>query len=391
MYFYMEHRLNSQVDETLKNVRNHLAREHFRNLNNLRDPEDEAERRIVYLLWNQQGGLVEQIPRNSIYSGDVASFQKNLGKSSLQTVTLGNHTYRLLNVQMVDQQINGEELESVTTCQLIYNLQPEHEMLENLLMVIGFGSLVSIVVAILAGLYLAGKALIPIQSAWNKQQQFVSDASHELRTPLSVMKLHLERLFRHPSHTIEEESEHISEVIRETKRMTKIVTDLLTLARSDSHELQIKKATVRMDQILQRTISLFQEAAMLKEITLTSTIYEPLSISGDEERLQQLVVILLDNSVKYTKEKGLIKVTAKKGASHFQIEIEDTGIGIAKEDLPYIFDRFFRGDRARTRTKEGTGLGLAIAKWITEAHGGDIQVFSELGAGTRFLLTFPLK
>ena len=385
MYLYMQHRLNSQVDITLTNVRNHLAREQFRNLNNLRDPEDEAERRIVYLIWDRQGSLTEQIPRNSIYSGNIPKFQTTLGTNVLQTVVIGNRSYRVLNVPI------GEKFDSVATCQLIYNLQPENEMLKNLLMVIGFGAVVSIVVAILAGLYLAGKALIPIQTAWNKQQQFVSDASHELRTPLSVIKLHLERLFRHPSHTIEQESQHISEVIRETKRMTKIVTDLLTLARSDSHQLQIKKETVRMDKILARTISLFQEAAMVKDITLDASITGPLTISGDEERLQQLIVILLDNAVKYTKENGLIKVKTQKGASQFQIEIEDTGIGISKEDLPFIFDRFFRGDRARTRTKEGIGLGLSIAKWITEVHGGEIQVFSQQGIGTRFLLTFPSK
>jgi two-component system, OmpR family, sensor histidine kinase CiaH len=391
MYLYMQHRLNSQVDITLTNVRNHLAHEEFRNLNNLRDPEDEAERRIVYLLWDRQGSLTEQIPRNSIYSGNIPSFQTTLGTSVLQTVVIGNRSYRVLNVPIGDNQLSGEKFDSVATCQLIYNLQPENEMLDNLLMVIGFGAVVSIVVAFLAGLYLAGKALIPIQLAWNKQQQFVSDASHELRTPLSVIKLHLERLFRHPGHTIEQESQHISEVIRETKRMTKIVTDLLTLARSDSHQMQIKKETVRMDEILTRTIGLFQEAAMVKDITLSASITEPLTISGDEERLQQLIVILLDNAVKYTKENGLIKVKTQKGASQFQIEIEDTGIGISKEDLPFIFDRFFRGDRARTRTKEGIGLGLSIAKWITEVHGGEIQVFSQQGIGTRFLLTFPSK
>jgi len=173
--------------------------------------------------------------------------------------------------------------------------------------------------------------------------------------------------------------------------LSKLVSDLLTLARSDSNELQIMPQKFRLDEIVQKCTQVFTQLAIVKEISLETEIEEPLEMDGDEERLHQLLVILLDNALKYTNEHGKIFVSCKREGQRVVVLVKDTGIGIPKEDIPYLFDRFYRVDKMRSRSTEGTGLGLSIAKWIVDAHHGKIQVSSEEGIGTSFLVTLPMR
>lgn len=385
LYFYMEHRMYKQVDERLQLVAERLQRDPSRYLSRPKVIERESGRRIVFVLWDNDTGQVRlQVPENFIYPEDLQKFRPETTTHSEQTVTIDSFSYRVYTIPEKNDSSNY-------TIQLIYNLQPEVEMLENLFFVIVITGIVSGIVAWIAGLVLANKALIPIQQAWNKQQQFVADASHELRTPLSVMKLHLEQLFRHPDHTIVQESERISQVIHETRRMSKMVEHLLILARSDSNQIQIMKQDVQLDQLLQQVVQHFKELANMKGIHLETFIESPIEMLGDRERLHQLFVILLDNALKYTEEKGTIRVSCFREGKHVKITVKDTGIGIPKKDLPLIFNRFFRGDKARNRTQVGTGLGLSIAKWIAESHEGKIQVESEVNVGTCVTVDLPLK
>jgi two-component system, OmpR family, sensor histidine kinase CiaH len=396
LYFYMEYRLYKQVDRTMESTRLLIEQGHFKDLMEKvgmgeREEERQEARHLGYLLWNEQGEIKLQIPKQTFSVKDIQTFHSALSAPYAQTIVLeGSRPYRILNMEL-HESVLGAAGNSHGVLQLIYSVKLEQDTLHHLLIVIGLGGIISIVVAVIAGVFLANKALIPIQLAWGKQQEFVADASHELRTPLAVIKLHLERLFRHPDRTIEQESQYISEVIYETRRMSKITSDLLTLARSDSNQLQIMNQNMRIDEVLGRVVQQFQDLAAVKEIQLHSEIDSPIEIIGDEERLYQLFIIVLDNAIKYTKEKGVVSVTCKSTASGVRIEVQDTGIGISKEDLPLIFTRFFRGDKARTRSREGTGLGLSIAKWIIDSHGGKVQVDSTLGVGTHFVLSLPLK
>lgn len=384
IYFHVQYRLNNQVDETLINASKHLQDKSFNVfIHEKEENQEEINERIVYLLWNKQGDLVKIYPEEEFSRTDLSRFKNALQQPQLQTVDSGQHHYRVIRVPL-----SGKN--AAQTLQLVYNLDPEQNMLQNLLLVIGIGNGVSLLLAVLTGLFLADKALVPIRLAWEKQQRFVADASHELRTPLASIKIHLERLFRNPGHTIEQESENIYEVINETERMRKLVANLLTLARSDSNELQILVKKIRLDRICERVLSQFQELAQIRNIRLDSKII-PVEMEGDGERLQQLLVILLDNALKYGKDGGTITVGCRRIRNTAVLEVKDTGVGIRKKDLPFIFDRFYRGDQARTRSGEGTGLGLSIAKWIVEAHGGKIKVESEWGVGTRFLIQLPLK
>ncbi|HJV17756.1 MAG TPA: HAMP domain-containing sensor histidine kinase, partial [Bacillales bacterium] len=309
---------------------------------------------------------------------------KYINSKSLQTVRDSQNSYRIANLSVFD------DTTSIQTIQILYKVNREKEMLKYLLVIIEFGSIISVFLSIIAGTYLANKALIPIKSAWDKQRQFVADASHELRTPLSVSKLNLEHLFRRPHHTIEQESENVNQVIQEINYMTKMSESLLTLARSDSNQTEILMESLQLDQILQQIVKSFKELATLKNIKVMAEI-SSIPMMGDKERIKQLFIIIMDNALKYTKENGTITLKASVKNSHAMIEISDTGIGISSEDLPHIFDRFYRGDKSRNRRIEGTGLGLSIANWIVQSHRGKINVKSKVGVGTTVLVSFPLK
>ncbi|WP_026695238.1 sensor histidine kinase [Peribacillus kribbensis] len=389
LYFYMQHRLDRQVDETLNHIQTHIAREHTREYSKLVHPdEDNDDNRIVYLIWGHGGTLQGEFPQDYI-SGETKKYLSKERAASPKNVRINGMDYRIIDVAIHRFLLIGGSREYVKRIQLVYNLKREREMLEHLRVFIELGSLISIAVSLLAGYFLANKALVPINRAWNKQTQFVTDASHELRTPLAVMKLNLERLFRHPKSSIEEESQNISQAISEINYMAKMVSDLLALARSDSNQLEMAFSNVNLSDLLHKAASDFSEFAFLKDIHFTSTIEEYVNVQGNEERLYQLIMIILDNSLKYTSAGGEIALFSNVKGGAVYISIIDSGAGIPKEDLPFIFDRFFRGDKTRTRKFEGTGLGLSIAKWIVELHRGRIRAESEAGAGTRIFIQLP--
>ncbi|MED0686497.1 sensor histidine kinase [Anoxybacillus ayderensis] len=251
-----------------------------------------------------------------------------------------------------------------------------------------------IAVAVAFSYFMSKRALVPIQDAYNRQRQFVADASHELRTPLSVIFSSVEALKMDMSLTSDAFSRKTIERLGdETKRMTKLINDLLTLARTDDTKLQIEKKPFDLRACAQHTLQSLQELANKKNITLQFHASEQIEFVGDEDKCTQLLYILLDNAIKYTPEGGTVSLSFKqyvtKQRKVVEISVSDTGIGIAPEHLPHIFDRFYRADKARTRQIGGHGLGLSIAKWIVEAHNGHIQVESDVGKGTTFTLTFP--
>jgi signal transduction histidine kinase len=350
--------------------------------------EHETERPVVYLFWGQNRKLLSDHPKNIFIKEDLAKIYPPNDKKYLKTEELNGHYYRVLSIQPHHIIINNKQ---VKILQIIYNINPEVNMLRNMLIILGIGSAAGLFLSFLAGLFLARKALIPIQHSWEKQSQFVADASHELRTPLAVIQTYLELLFRHPSKTIEEESENIFKSLSELKRISKLVEELLTLARSDSNEQQIRPEFFLMDQLLGLIIEQFKPISELKNIQLKDSIEPNLNFYGDRERLHQLFVILLDNALKFTPANGTVFISCKKEGNYLKINVKDTGIGISAKDLPYIFDRFFRGDKSRSRAEGGTGLGLSIAKWIVEAHNGQINVESKNREGTTFIIKFPIR
>ncbi|MBP5200555.1 MAG: sensor histidine kinase [Schwartzia sp.] len=237
------------------------------------------------------------------------------------------------------------------------------------------------------GHVLAGEAIVPLMEAYEKQRQFAADASHELRTPLSVVMASADLLDNDPSITSPFLKQVIGDVRDEVKKMTKLVSDLLFVARSDNQALKLKLSKVDLAAAADQTIRLMQPLADKKNITLVREGEASLTAKLDEQKMKQLLLILVDNAVKYTPEGGRVSVRIlSPAAGKIRIETEDTGIGISKEDLERIFDRFFRVDKARSREMGGNGLGLAIAQEIVNLHGGQISVESKVGEGTKFIV-----
>lgn len=378
LYVSTQQRLYSQVDESLAREMELISRGFSR------FPGREMFfyrpiPQVTFLYWDAERRLVRQVPGDRFEESQQVGFREVMVASAPQTVNIGEAEFRVVTLAAP----------SGAVVQLAYNLDPEKNVLRNLLFLIGAGGVASLAVAVLAGSFLASRALIPIQKAWDQQQQFVSDASHELRTPLSVLQVNLEQLFRHPERTAAEESRRISVMIDETRRMSKLVADLLTLARSDANPMQLVVGRIDVRELLSRVARQFQDIAAAGGVPIEVTADEPIEMQGDEDQLHQLLVILLDNALKYTKE-GRIGVAAVKTGNTLKLTVSDTGIGIAPEELPHIFDRFYRADKVRTRTTGGSGLGLAIAKSIVEAHRGTITAESEPGRGTTIHVHLPV-
>jgi two-component system, OmpR family, sensor histidine kinase CiaH len=387
LYFYTQYRLYRTANATIEDMKKDLVADQSDDVGKLISPERAENNRVIYLLWQKGGELGHVVPERGMNPSVAKKFGEAKNKKGIQSITIDSRSYHFVNIPIT----HDKKYHALQTIQIVYNLEREKEMLSHLLIVFSFGDLFSVFLAVIAGLYLANKAFIPIKKTWDQQQQFVADASHELRTPLSVMKLNLEHLFRHPDHTIEQESETISQVIQEINYMTRMTKDLLTLARSDADQLDMVKTPTRFDHILNQVVKDFKALAQLKDIDLQSEIPTPIEMLGDSERLKQCVVVLLDNALKYTKSQGVITVAANIRNGKAILDITDTGVGIPEEDLPYIFDRYYRGDKSRTRQFEGTGLGLSIAKWIIQSHGGKIRVTSKVGIGTHVQVSFSLK
>lgn len=234
------------------------------------------------------------------------------------------------------------------------------------------------------------RAMIPISSAFKRQREFVGDASHELRTPLSVLLSSIDAM----EMTIELEkggmiAKLLTNMRQEVKRMTHLVTDLLTLARSDSNTIELRTEVFDYRPLAEKALESVQPLAAAKQIKLGLSSPSSLQVAADHERLSQLLYILLDNAIKYTQSGGEVKLGLSKKGNELYIVVQDTGIGIKKEDLGKIFERFYRADKSRSRQAGGHGLGLSIAKWIIDTHKGTIKVTSAVGKGSTFEVRVP--
>ncbi|PWK14981.1 phospho-acceptor domain-containing protein [Tumebacillus permanentifrigoris] len=262
-----------------------------------------------------------------------------------------------------------------------------------LILVALFGILSTVV-----GQRMAARAMVPIKSSYLKQQQFVADASHELRTPLAVLKSSIDVLDLEEGDRLSDVSQLVlADMKDEVQSMSKLVADLLTLARSDSGGVDLYLQPFDLVSTAEQIVRLRQSLAQEKGIELALDAPSPLSLTGDQERIKQLLAILLDNALAYTPSGGRVRVavTAEHTSNGMVrtavVCVEDTGIGIPLEDQERIFERFYRVEAARTRAVGGTGIGLAIARWIVEAHKGMIEVQSDPGTGSTFTVRLPVR
>ncbi len=219
--------------------------------------------------------------------------------------------------------------------------------------------------------------------------RFTADASHELRTPLTVLRGELEATAQH-SDLPAEARETVGSALEETERLSKIVQGLLAVSRLDAGEAETERVHLDLAELASSTSEQMQLLAEDKNIRMSCDARERVLVEGDPARLKQVIVNLLDNAINYTAPGGRVQLRVLTSGRLALLEVEDNGVGIAKEALPHIFERFYRTDKARSRQMGGAGLGLSIVQAICLAHGGEVQVESVEGQGSRFIVSLPL-
>ncbi len=239
-----------------------------------------------------------------------------------------------------------------------------------------------------AGYMLVRQSTAPIERSIEQMHRFMADAAHELRTPITLLRTRAEVAVgqdREPSR----DAATFRAIERETARLGEIVGELLTLARVDAGERPIARDLLYLDDTAAAAVDATRASAEHKRVTVEVGTFEEAKIAGDPALVRQLLLIVLDNAIKFTPAGGRVRLDVSAEDGRAGVTVSDTGIGISPDQLPHVFERFYRGDAAR-READGAGLGLAIARWIVDAHGGRIDIESQPGAGTRVAVSFPL-
>lgn len=229
----------------------------------------------------------------------------------------------------------------------------------------------------------------PVERAWAQQRQFVADASHELKTPLAVIRANDSLLMANPEASIASQMHWIESTETEANLMQDLVNDMLLLAQSENVNNEVVHSTVDFTNLVQGGVLQFESVAFERGVMIDSDIANGVFVMGDEKGLGRLVGTLIDNACKYAEDGGQVFVRLWKQGASCNLRVHNTGNPIPEEDLPHLFDRFYRSDKARTRGTGGFGLGLAIAKNIVDEHKGTINVASKEGDGTAFTVVLP--
>lgn len=269
------------------------------------------------------------------------------------------------------------------------------EELEKILWGLGWGGLLAISTSALGGWWLAKQSLQPIEQNYEQMRQFTADASHELRGPLTAIKTSIDVIQSHPERIHENDAKKILAIGYATEQMTHLVEDLLFLARIDNANLDklgdraLSLRQIPIDELLEDLIEFLEPQIFAKKINLQTNLTDTTVIHCEASQLRRLFINLLENAIAYSPVGGRVTVNLHRRDRFLNVEICDTGFGIAPEDLPYVFGRFWRAEQARSWRDRGTGLGLAIAEAIAKNHGGNITVWSEVDVGSCFTVKLP--
>lgn len=231
-----------------------------------------------------------------------------------------------------------------------------------------------------------------LEGSVRRMKQFTADASHELRAPIALIRTTAEVTVQRRNREANEYLEALDDILEESERTSQVVDSLMLLARADAGKEVLERGPVDACSISRAAVEQGEKLARIRELNFSASIPdEPVWIHADAEALRRALLILIDNAAKYTPERGMVRFDLSANDGFARFNVSDTGIGIAPADLPHIFDRFWRADKARSRSQGGAGLGLSIAKWIAESHAGSIAVASDAGKGSVFTMNVPLE
>ena len=337
--------------------------------------------RLMYILRDEDGNITNESSIGSFAGSYVEqiSFDKN-NLDTLYTVSINNeYSYRGINILRNDNDV-------AEYVQILVNVDGENQSLSNMLKTLIITTIIMILISIIVSYILSKKTLKPIIESWNRQTEFVQNASHELRTPLTILQAKQELLLQDPDKKIIDKSQDITVCLNETRRLSKMVKELMTLARADSNGLEINKEKTNIDDLIKEVSEAYIDMATMqgKKVNLQLNFGKEIYI--DKNKISELLIIILDNAIKYTGEGDDIIISTQSKDEKLILEIADTGIGISKEALKHIFDRFYREDKARSRETGGNGLGLSIAQTIVMSHNGNIKIIQNEPKGTRVII-----
>lgn len=371
-YFLMEHQIFTQSERLMRNIALAIESESAEKLSQYEKTE------YFYVITNAAGDITQTFSNNP--RSDLKELPELVHKIFAKGKDRGDfdwHDRSYTFLKVPHKQGPGFLV-------IFLSIERDMEVLSFLLAALSIAGILCLALAFYSSLFLADKALIPIRKSWQRQRDFVADASHELRTPLAVMQTNLELVMGNPNETVADQEIWLKNVQTEISHMTRLVEDLLLLARIDSEQQLLELSRFSLDQAIYDVIKPIIPMAETKGIKLRLEIEPQVEFNGDEKRIKQLVVILIDNAIKHTPAGGEVALKMANRGSSVEITVSDTGEGIEPEHLEKIFERFYRIDKARS--KSGTGLGLSIADWIVKSHHGSIKVKSSPGKGTTFLV-----
>jgi signal transduction histidine kinase len=294
--------------------------------------------------------------------------------------------------------VSGDGLEPISSSLEGYiRVSQSTQDLENiqsqLLLGLGMGAVTTLGLVGLAGFWLTQRAIKPVEQSFRRLKQFTADASHELRGPLTAIKASVDVMRNHPERIHPKDAKKLASIASATSQMIHLTEDLLFLARTDttSSTVDTEWTAIALNAVLQDLVELFEPFAEEKGVALKYWEFATVSVNGDRAQVSRLFSNLLRNGIQYTPSGGQVVLRLTKNSRFAIISVEDTGIGIAPEELPLVFDRFWRADKARSRQEGGTGLGLSIAFAIAQHHGGKITVSSQLKVSSCFTVYLPLN
>jgi len=390
LFVVISHQLSQQLDDSLRSATLELVRaarirevESVGSRSRVIDAVDELTipDRVLYLL-DTDGNPINP-ERVDAWIRQAAKETARVGQVTMQADVPDDKTLRL----------HAQRFKLGSGKQLVAVAVADQEELEDkyadlIAAFVGI-ALAALILVAAGGFILVRKSTAPIERSIEFMRRFMGDAAHELRTPITILRTRAEIALQQPRDT-ENYVSALTGIEVEARRLGGIVDSLLVLARADAGERQIEREPLFLDDIAIDAAGAARVLARQKNVELTVDEFEEAPVEGDPMLIRQLVMIVLDNAVKFTDPGGQVhvRVSMHEGAPTFAVE--DTGIGIRPEELSRVFQRFFRGETARSRT-DGAGLGLSIASWIAREHAAHISLTSEPGRGTRAIVTFPRR
>ena len=360
--------IDKEIGQEFKHIVTQLDNSEYEPIK-LLDPKD-----MVYIYEN---GRIKYYTEND-YFDKILPERKNDTDQVFTKYRENGHFFKELNITVGDYHI-----------QIIRNIDSEMFSISKLISIILFLGIISLIFIYIISLYLTKKALVPIETAWKNQAKFIQDASHELRTPITIVSSKLESLLKKPESTIGDEAETVAIAMKETRRLKKMVNDLLSLTKEDGI-VQLNKENLDLKTLIDEITEDYFDIAEYQDKEFSCDILtENTEVYTDKNKFKQILRIFIDNAFKYTKSGDSIGVVVREDEDDKDkliISVNDSGIGISKEDLPNLFDRFFRSDNVRNKDIDGSGIGLSIADVTAKNIGVEIGVTSEYGKGSSFFI-----